>query len=170
MLRDSASSDVGTDTSTVRSGPDSFFSRGCSSCRSRCFCGTARHGRRAAYPFFCVSSAPCLPHPKARTFKNKTARIRKRGEKEIGLLSVSRYWVHRRRRDLGKVFAGSHRKVLYGSNGGGAKHGAAKSLLDLRCGMVWWPQIILCRHRADLPVTAEGGLLTARVLGVARRS
>lgn len=47
--------------------------------------------------------------------------------------------VHRRTRDLGKLVCGSHRKVLYGSNGGGAKQkhgGVAKSLLDLRCGMV----------------------------------
>lgn len=70
--------------------------------------------------------------------------------------------VHRRIRDLGKLVSDSHRKVLYGSNGGGAQAihgGAAKSLLDLRC-VVWLmvrPQIILCRHRADLPVTAGGG-------------
>lgn len=50
----------------------------------------------------------------------------------------------------------------YGSNDGGACDGGAKSLLDLRCGMLWvapdyTPKA--CRHRADLPVTAGGGLL-----------
>lgn len=88
--------------------------------------------------------------------KNNTARIRKRGETEIGLLSVSRYWFTAAGAIWGNCLLAPV-VTVYGSNGGGAKHGAAKSLLDLRCGMVWWPQIILCRHRADLPVTAEGG-------------
>lgn len=100
-------SDVGTDTSTVRSGPGSFFHE--VAVHAGRVASVERLGtvRRAAYPFFCVSSAPCLPHLKARMFKNKTARIRKRGEKEMGLLSCLQILVHRRRRDLGKLFAGS---------------------------------------------------------------
>lgn len=54
-----------------------FFSpsRGCSSCRSRCFCGTA--GRRLGelpYPFSCMPSGPFLPHPTARVLLQGQAR------------------------------------------------------------------------------------------------
>lgn len=133
------------------------------------------------YPFYCMPSV-VAPMPMSTPFRREkkssdafkinTARIRKRGEQGndgSGLLFVSlQISVHRRIRDLGKLVGGSHRKVLYGSNGGGAQAihgGAAKSLLDLRCGMVnGAPQIILCRHRADLPVTAGVGRVAAKLL------
>lgn len=46
--------------------------------------------------------------------------------------------VHRRIRDLGKLVCGSHRKVLYGSNDGGAqaKHGGASQ--ELTGFKVWY--------------------------------
>lgn len=118
--------------------------------------------RRAAYPFSCMPSGPFLPHPRARgcSRDNKhkhTATVRKRGERAIGLLSCLQISAHRPRRDLGKLPAGGfHRDRCTVAAAAGPSHGGAKSLLDLRCGMVWWPQIILCRHRADLPVTAGG--------------
>lgn len=140
MLRDPAFSDVGMDTSTVRSGPGSFVpTRGCSSCKVALLLwerlGTVR---RAAMPLPFLLHGP--PHSKssdAREQHGKNPKTRRAGYGSGCLvLQIS---PHRRRRDLGNAVVPPHRKVFYGygSSDGGAQDGGAKSLLDLRCGMLW---------------------------------
>lgn len=140
MLRDPAFSDVGTDTSTVRSGPGSFVpTRGCSSCKVALLLwerlGTVR---RAAMPL------PFLLHGLPHSKKLGCSRIARQESEN----AESRRWVWLScapdiasppQARSGECCRLSPSQVLYGygGTGGGAQDGGAKSLLDLRCGMLW---------------------------------
>lgn len=96
--------------------------------------------RRAAYPFFCMPSGPSLA-PSEKLGCSRTARQLARRESENAerdksvCCPVSRY----RFTAAGAIWGNCSLVPIVtvdGSNAGGAKHGGAKSLLDLRCGMV----------------------------------
>lgn len=124
-----------------------FFSpsRGCSSCRSRCFCGTA--GRRLGelpYPFSCMPSGPFLPHPRARgapgTTSTGTRRQSENAEsgKSVCCL-VSRYRLTAPGAIWGRLPAGgSSSRPLHGSSGGGAPARGGQELTGFK---VWYGMV-----------------------------
>lgn len=90
-VEDSVLSDVGTDTSTVRSGPGSFFHE--VAVHAGRVASVERLGTVGELPTLSFASLVPLVYPIQKLGRSKinTARIRKRGEQAIGLLSVSRY-------------------------------------------------------------------------------